>query len=76
VRFLAPANVRRWAAEGWPRADESFTSDGNRKKGSQFMTRNVVRGILNLVFAAAAAWLANFLVEKMFGPEELEEEYN
>lgn len=40
------------------------------------MTRNVVRGILNLVFAAAAAWLANFLVEKMFGPDELEEEFN
>ncbi len=36
------------------------------------MTRNVVRGILNLILAAAAAWLANFIVEKMFGPEELE----
>jgi hypothetical protein len=37
------------------------------------MTRNVVRGILNLVLAAAAAWLSNFIVEKMFGPEEYEE---
>ncbi len=36
------------------------------------MARNVVRAILNIVLAAAAAWLANFIVEKMFGPEELE----
>jgi hypothetical protein len=38
------------------------------------VTRNVVRGILNLVLAAAAAWLANYLVEKMFGPEEIDAE--
>jgi hypothetical protein len=37
------------------------------------MTRNVVRGILNIVLAAAAAWLANFIVEQIFGPEEEEE---
>ncbi len=36
------------------------------------MTRNVVRGILNLILAAAAAWLANFIVEKIFGPEDAE----
>lgn len=36
------------------------------------MTRNVVRGILNIILAAAAAWLANYIVELMFGPEELE----
>jgi hypothetical protein len=40
------------------------------------MARNVVRGILNLILAAAAAWLANFIVEKVFGPEELDEEYS
>jgi hypothetical protein len=34
------------------------------------MARNVVRGILNLVLAAAAAWLASFITEKIFGPEE------
>jgi len=36
------------------------------------MMRNVVRGILGLVLAAAATWLANYIVEKIFGPEEQE----
>lgn len=36
------------------------------------MAKNVVRGILNLVLAAAAAWLANFIVDKIFGPDEEE----
>lgn len=34
------------------------------------MLRNVVRGILNLVLAAAATWLANYLTDRIFGPEE------
>ncbi|WP_448576156.1 hypothetical protein [Thermomicrobium sp.] len=34
------------------------------------MVRNLVRGVLNLVLAAAATWLANYLVERLFGPEE------
>ena len=38
------------------------------------MLRNTVRGILGLVFAAAATWLANYVVEKAFGPEEPEPE--
>ncbi len=32
--------------------------------------RNTVRGILGLVLAAAATWLANFIVDKVFGPED------
>jgi hypothetical protein len=36
------------------------------------MLRNTVRGILGLVLAAGATWLANFIVEKVFGPEEAE----
>ncbi|ACZ38461.1 hypothetical protein Sthe_1025 [Sphaerobacter thermophilus DSM 20745] len=36
------------------------------------MLRNVVRGILNLVLAAAATWLANYLTDRIFGPEEEE----
>jgi hypothetical protein len=36
------------------------------------MLRNTVRGILGLVLAAAAAWLANFIVDLLFGPEEAE----
>lgn len=34
------------------------------------MVKNTVRGILGLVLTAAATWLANYLVEKMFGPDE------
>jgi thiol:disulfide interchange protein len=34
------------------------------------MARNVVRSILGIVLAAAATWLANYLVEKIFGPED------
>lgn len=37
------------------------------------MMRNVVRGILGLILAAAATWLANYITERIFGPEELEE---
>ena len=37
------------------------------------MLRNTVRGILGLVLAAAATWLANYIVEKVFGPEEAEQ---
>ena len=36
------------------------------------MLRNTVRGILGLVLAAGATWLANFIVEQIFGPEEAE----
>ncbi len=34
------------------------------------MLRNTTRGILGLVLAAGATWLSNFIVEKMFGPED------
>lgn len=34
------------------------------------MMRNVVRGILGLVLAAAATWLAAWITERIFGPEE------
>jgi hypothetical protein len=36
------------------------------------MAKNLTRGILNLVLAAAATWLANFIVERVFGPDEVE----
>jgi hypothetical protein len=38
------------------------------------MLRNTVRGILGLILAAAAAWLSNYIVDKLFGPEEVEAE--
>jgi len=33
------------------------------------MLRNLVRGVLGLIFVAAATWLANYVTELMFGPE-------
>jgi len=38
------------------------------------MARQVVRGILGIVLAAAATWLADQIVSQLFGPDpELEE---
>ena len=34
------------------------------------MLRNTVRGILGLVFVAAATWLANYATELIFGAED------
>jgi hypothetical protein len=34
------------------------------------MMRNTVRGVLALVLTAVATWLANRIVEQLFGPEE------
>ena len=32
--------------------------------------KNVLRGILGLVLTAMATWLANEIVERVFGPDE------
>lgn len=32
--------------------------------------RNLVRSLLSIALTAAAAWLANKIVEQIFGPEE------
>ncbi len=34
------------------------------------MIKNVARGILGLILTAAATWLANELVDRIFGPDE------
>ena len=34
------------------------------------MSRNLVRGLLGLIMAAAATWLTNRLIEQLFGPED------
>jgi predicted permease len=33
------------------------------------MAKNLVRGVLGLVLTAAAAWLAQYIVDKVFGPD-------
>lgn len=38
------------------------------------MLRNLVRSMLGLVLVAAATWLANYITERLFGPEESETE--
>lgn len=34
--------------------------------------KNVMRGVLVLVLTAAATWLANYVVDRIFGPDEIE----
>lgn len=34
------------------------------------MIKNVTRGILGLVLTAMATWMANEIVERVFGPDE------
>lgn len=34
------------------------------------MIKNVARGVLGLIFTAAATWLANEIVDRVFGPDE------
>ena len=34
------------------------------------MLRNTIRGVLSLVFVAAATWLANYVTERILGPED------
>lgn len=34
------------------------------------MLKNTTRGILGLILTAGATWLANFIVDKVFGPDE------
>ncbi len=34
------------------------------------MLKNTVRGILGLILTAAATWLANYIVDQVFGPDE------
>jgi hypothetical protein len=36
------------------------------------MMKNVARGILGLILTAAATWLANYIVDQVFGPDEIE----
>ncbi len=33
------------------------------------MMKNLVRGILGLILTAAATWLANYIVDQIFGPD-------
>ena len=34
------------------------------------MLRNTTRGVLGLILVAAATWLANYVTELVFGPED------
>jgi hypothetical protein len=34
--------------------------------------KNAVRGVLILVLTAGVTWLANYLVDRVFGPDEIE----
>jgi len=34
--------------------------------------KNAVRGVMVLVLTAAVTWLVNYLVDRIFGPDEIE----
>lgn len=34
------------------------------------LARNTTRAILGILLAAAANWVANYLIDRIFGPEE------
>lgn len=34
------------------------------------MLKHTTRGILGLILTAGATWLANYIVENLFGPDE------
>jgi hypothetical protein len=53
-----------WAKLGQP------VSTAKSHKGATSMAKNVVRGVLNLILVAAATWLANYLVDMIFGPDD------
>ena len=38
----------------------------------QGVSRTMFRSLMGVAFAALATWLANYLTERIFGPEELE----
>jgi thiol:disulfide interchange protein len=44
-------------------------SPGQRLEFWQMM-KNTVRGILGLVLTAAATWLAGYIVDQIFGPDD------
>lgn len=39
-------------------------------EGNVNMMKNTVRGILGLILTAAATWLASYIVDQVFGPDE------
>lgn len=34
------------------------------------MMKNTMRGVLGLILTAGATWLANYIVEQIFGPDD------
>ena len=38
----------------------------------QSATRGIFRSLVGIALAAAATWLANYLTERIFGPEEID----
>ena len=39
-------------------------------KEDNLMLKNTMRGVLGLILTAAATWLANYIVDRVFGPDE------
>lgn len=55
-----------------PFAGRDRHSRADRTKACPVMMKNLARAILGLVLTAAATWLANRIVDQVFGPDEPE----
>jgi hypothetical protein len=45
-------------------------TDVERRERQRAIMRNLVRSLLSIALTAGAAWLANYIVERIFGPED------
>jgi hypothetical protein len=50
----------------------SIRHDSRRSQGFTDMMKNLTRAILGLILTAAATWLANRIVDQLYGPDELD----
>ena len=50
-------------------ADNGKRDGEATRRRRPIVLRNTVRGVLGLVFVAAATWLADYVTERIFGPE-------
>jgi hypothetical protein len=57
-------------SQRWLHTRRVLASEKDVEQTMNSLARNTIRGILGIVMAAAANWLANYIVDRIFGPEE------
>ncbi len=51
-------------------SESNIATKRRKMRGNDAMMKNLTRGVLGLVLTAAATWLANYIVEQVFGPDD------